>query len=560
MPKRSRGAVAALVLSCVLLFAVPSSAAAFGPVLSFGSGGSGAGELYEPGNIAVAPDGTSYVADYGNDRVDVFDADGSFSFAFGSEVNPADEGDLCTAESGCQRGAASGDAGAMSEPEGIALASNGNVYVTDYANERIDVFTSTGRFLFAFGDEVNLQDSTDVCTVETGCGPGSREDGAGGMDSPTGIEVGSEGRLYVADNGNSRVDVFTAAGGFLYAFGREVDPADGSDVCTASSGCQAGALGGGAGAMFGPTDVAVGSDGTVFLTDRRNNRIEAFTPAGEFLYAFGRAVNLEDGSDVCTASSGCAGGEASGSAGGLVAPTAIAIGPTGDVYVADFGNERVAQFAADGSFVRAFGEGVVDGADDFQVCTAATGCEEGRSSTAPGAITSPFGLALDCRGAVYAVEGQEEGEFSRVERFAEPGTPLCGTEEGEPAGSQPGPVSVSPVPPSASTPGPSNRFKLRKVKHSRKHGTATIVLGVPGPGKVALKGRGVRGATRHSGGVETVKLLVRAVGGKRRALSRRHRVKLRVAITFTPAGGSPATRVVKVVLRKQARRHHRHRG
>jgi hypothetical protein len=347
----------------------------------------------------------------------------------------------------------------------------------------------------------------------------------------------------------------------------EVDPQDDSDVCTESSGCRRGGAGEAAGELSAPADLAVASDGTIFVSDRGNNRVDVFSPEGAFRFAFGKEVNVEDSSDVCTRSSRCFAGDPSDSAGALRSPTAISVGPTGDVYVADNGNSRVAQFTANGAFVRAFGEGVMDGSPAFQVCTAASGCQEGQSSTDRGAISEPWGLTVDCRGGVYAVE-EKEGGFARVERFAEPGTPLCEAEERE---RPPAPVPVTPVPsPQAVAPvqppppAPSNRFKLRKVKHSRKRGTATIVLGVPGPGTVALRGKGVRGATRHSGGVETVKLLVRAVGGKRRALSRRHRVKLRVAITFTPDGGSPATRVVKVVLRNQARRHHqrghRHRG
>ena len=68
---------------------------------------------------------------------------------------------------------------------------------------------------------------------------------------------------------------------------------------------------------------------------------------------------------------------------------------THDVYVADPGNHRVDEFEANGTFVRAWGWGVRDGAAEFQVCTTQTTCREGLSGVAPGEFMTPAFVAVD---------------------------------------------------------------------------------------------------------------------------------------------------------------------
>ena len=65
---------------------------------------------------------------------------------------------------------------------------------------------------------------------------------------------------------------------------------------------------------------------------------------------------------------------------------------SGDVYLADSGNNRIDAFDSAGHFLRAFGFGVLNGAGELQTCT--TACERGRSGSAAGEIT-PAGVAVD---------------------------------------------------------------------------------------------------------------------------------------------------------------------
>jgi hypothetical protein len=131
-------------------------------------------------------------------------------------------------------------------------------------------------------------------------------EGAGQVQNPLGLAVDTEvERLYVADQGNNRIDVFDAAtGDFEMAFGWGV--ADGSaelQTCTAT--CLRGIAGSGAGQLSAPTGVGVDSSShNVYVVDPNNFRIQKFTPGGEFLLTFGGGVNQTTSGDICTAVSG----------------------------------------------------------------------------------------------------------------------------------------------------------------------------------------------------------------------------------------------------------------
>jgi hypothetical protein len=71
--------------------------------------------------------------------------------------------------------------------------------------------------------------------------------------------------------------------------------------------------------------------------------------------------------ETCTST--CLYGLAGGGAGQFNSPFGVAVGPTGDVYVADTYNNRIDEFSAAGAFIKAYGWGVRDGASQFETCT-----------------------------------------------------------------------------------------------------------------------------------------------------------------------------------------------
>ncbi len=132
-------------------------------------------------DITVGSDGLIYVADTWNHRVMVLDANGQLVREIGRSGEVTDTGDSPDPTI---------DPGLFYGPRGIAIA-NGEIYVTDTGNERVQVFGPDGTFLRAFGGH--------------GTEPGK-------LIEPVGITIGADGNVYVADTGNGRISVFTPAG------------------------------------------------------------------------------------------------------------------------------------------------------------------------------------------------------------------------------------------------------------------------------------------------------------------------------------------------------------
>jgi DNA-binding beta-propeller fold protein YncE len=530
-----------VLISTALVLALSGSARAFEPLSNAGSFGEAAGQLDEPWGVAIGADGASYVAEYGNNRVSVFAADGTFLRAIGKEVGLGGE-DVCTAATGCREGLYSDASGGMAAPKGLAFGPEGNLFVADAGNDRIDVFTPAGAFLYAFGLGVNLgAGNPDVCTTE--CHDGGSGAKAGEMDEAAGMAFDAAGLLYFADNGNHRIDVFDPAGGFVRAFGKDVKLGGGADTCTAVTDCKKGEASGLAGAMRYPEGIGFGPGGLLAVADTENHRVDVFTAAGAFVRAFGKEVNPGVG-DICTSS--CQEGEQDDLAGALSIPIGIAADTAGALYVSDRENRRVNQFSFDGAFTRAFGEGVLDGAAEFQICTGS--CQEGAHGFTAGSVLEPEGLAVDCRGAVHVAE--EETTFARIGRFGDAGTaaPPCPEPIVEPIS------APAPVVPLVRL--PSNRIRFSGLRRNLRNGTAVLFVRVPGPGRVILHGRGIRRIARVARRVKRLRLPIKPKVRLKRFLKRHRKGAIRAKVTFRPNGGVARTIEKRVVLKRK--RHRRH--
>jgi DNA-binding beta-propeller fold protein YncE len=140
-------------------------------------GSYGNGQFDNPEGIAVDSSNNVYVADYFNDRVEKFDSSGNYLTQWGSY--------------------GSGN-GQFENPQGIAVDSSNNVYVADTGNNRIEKFTSSGNYLTQWG---------------------SSGSGNGQFNDPDGIAVDSSNSVYVADYGNNRVEKFDSSGIYLTRWG-----------------------------------------------------------------------------------------------------------------------------------------------------------------------------------------------------------------------------------------------------------------------------------------------------------------------------------------------------
>ena len=218
------------------------------------------GTLYGPWAVAVAPDGTVYVCDSINDRVEHFTADGVFLGKWGGLDDPrgiavAPDSTVYVTDSLHDRvvhysadgtyldefGSSGTGPGEFDFPWGVAVGPNGEIYVADNCNDRVQRFTADHTFVREWG------------------GTGS---GEGQLNCPSGVAVNDRGQVYVVDSCNSRVQRFNDAGEFQLAWG---------------------SFGSEPGRFNSVRGVAVDINGAVYVADSGNHRIQKFTRDGVFL-------------------------------------------------------------------------------------------------------------------------------------------------------------------------------------------------------------------------------------------------------------------------------------
>jgi DNA-binding beta-propeller fold protein YncE len=263
-----------------------------------GGAGSRPAQFAGPRGIAVDPAGEEVlIADTGNDRIQWFTLDGTFVRAFGATGQGP---------------------GQFDEPNGVAVDSRGHLFVTDAANHRLQEFDA------------------HQALVREWRGPDP------GFYGPRDIAVGLDGTLFIVDQGRGRV-VKLGIDGSSSAFG---------------------SLGSGPGQLRDPTGLAVSED-RVYVADSANGRIVVFSPAGAFvrsqlipewqktLFQF-PDVTLGPNRDVLYASSPATneiivldlelnrlGTLKSPPGERFEGPSAMALRPSGGLYVIEYGANRV---------------------------------------------------------------------------------------------------------------------------------------------------------------------------------------------------------------------------
>ena len=228
--------------------------------------------------------------------------------------------------------------GEFNDPHDLTVDDDGNIYVVDKGNNRIQKFESNGNFVLTFGS--------------FGAGDGE-------FKAPSGIAWHS-GKIYVADNLNHRIQIFDTNGNFLSKFG-----AQGATI----------------GSFSFPSSVALDSIGNIYVTENGNDRIQKFNSTGSFLLKLGSVgsgpgqfnnpdgVGIDNSDDIYVADTvnhriqkvntsfanlAIFGSFGSGN-GQFNLPYDIATHSSGNVYVVDKDNSRIQKFDSSGNFLSKFG-------------------------------------------------------------------------------------------------------------------------------------------------------------------------------------------------------------
>ena len=225
--------------------------------------------------------------------------------------------------------------GMFNRPWGVAVnARDGEIFVTDSENHRVQIFNSYGKYLRSFGREGNK---------------------GGEFHHPTGITFHKNGNIFVADKHYHRIQIFSGEGEYVGMFGGKgsLD----SQLCY-------------------PWGLSVDSDGNIIVADGCNKLIKIFSPDGKFLMKIGgqgsftcpihcvqcdRYLIVSDNGEHCVKVFNYDGnfqykfGEQGGGDGELKYPWCLLVNKSGHLMVCDPGNNRIQVFQLNGKFVGKFG-------------------------------------------------------------------------------------------------------------------------------------------------------------------------------------------------------------
>ena len=299
-----------------------------------------------PADVALDANGDLYIADEYNNRIRKVDVEGTITTVAGMKRPTLEVGEEEEEEDDENIGDHGPATSALlHRPTGVALDNEGSLYIADRNHHRIRKVNAAGIITTIAGvaDEGFSGDEGPAASAQ--------------LDGPSGVAVDEGGYVFIADTGNNRI--------------RQIDP-DG--VITTLAGGEDGGDGSAMeGQLAAPRDVAVDSDGNLYVADTGNHQIHVIDDTGMVTRVAG-IEGLGDGGPATKAR--------------LFDPTAVAIDVDGSIYITDSGNNRIRKVDANGVITTFAGSGERGDAGD-----------DGPALEAQ--FNGPTGVAIDAEGNVY---------------------------------------------------------------------------------------------------------------------------------------------------------------
>jgi Secretion system C-terminal sorting domain/NHL repeat len=300
-------------------------------------------EINTPFGVAVDVSGNVFIADYGNNRIRKIDNLGIITTIAGTGIG------------GFSGEGGPGTAAKIYGPRGITVDASGNVFFSDYANNRIRKISTSG-----------------IITTVAGNGlPGFFGDGGPATDAKLnfawGVAVDAAGNIYIADQLNCRIRKVNTSGIITTIAGTGIAFFSGDGGPAISAGIQY------------PLGLAVDASGNIYIADNGDNRIRMINTSG--------IISTLAGSPTY----GFSGDGGPSTAAQLYYPQGVAVDTGGNIYICDLNNNRIRKINSSGIISSIVGNG-----------TAGFTGDGGPASLAE--INQSTGVAVDLAGRVYIAD------------------------------------------------------------------------------------------------------------------------------------------------------------
>ncbi len=289
--------------------------------------------FYHPFDVAVDGFGNVYVADAGNNKIRKISPTGFVSTLAGSGNVDSNDG--------------SGSAASFSSPQGIAVDASGNVYVGDYWSYKIRKVSPRG-----------------IVSTLAGTGIVGKADGAAidaSFDRPSGLTIDASGNVYVADFGNNKIRKVSTTG-VVSTFAGNGNQGDLDTLGVAAS-------------FNAPSNVDIDASGNVYVADMQNGKIRKISPTGLVSTLAGNNMGIN--------------GDGIGSAASFGITFGVAVDTSGNVYVADYGNNKIRKVSPIGVVNTIAGNGSWSSID---------------STGTDASFKSPVAVAVASNGYIYVAD------------------------------------------------------------------------------------------------------------------------------------------------------------
>ncbi len=299
--------------------------------------------LHLPYGVVFDDSGNLYIADRSNNRIREVDTNGIITTVAGNgTATYAGDGGMATNAS-------------LYLPYGVAFDKFGNLYIADYYNNRIRKVATNGIITTVAGKgAIAYSGDGGVATNAS-------------LHSPSGVAFDASGNLYIADTSNNRIRKVATSGIITTVAGNGTATyaGDGGAATNASLRLSSG--------------VAFDASGNLYIADRINNRIRKVDTNGIITTVAGNgtATYAGDGGAATNAS--------------LYYPSGVAFDASGNLYIADYNNNRIRKVDTNGIITTVAGNGTATYVGDGGVATNAS-------------LYNPWGVAFDNSGNMFVAD------------------------------------------------------------------------------------------------------------------------------------------------------------